>query len=57
MATNAWENLKGNNLPNKIPHWQIKRVKMSARVGSPRDDDTANGWMNGMMPSLAIACR
>lgn len=31
-------------------------VKMSARVGSPRFDETANGRRNGMTSSLAIAC-
>lgn len=46
-----------HNSPNKMPHWHIQMVRIRARVGSPRLDDTANGWMNGMMPSFAMACR
>lgn len=43
------------DLPNKIPHWQMHKVKMSALVGSPRFDETANGLKNGITSSLAIA--
>lgn len=42
-------------LPNKMPDWQINNVKISARVGSPRFEDTANGCNNGITSSLAIA--
>lgn len=48
--------LKKNCLPSKIPHWQIRIVKIRARVGSPRFDETANGARNGITSSLAIAC-
>lgn len=34
----------------------MHRVRINALVGSPREEDTANGAKNGMMPSLAIAC-
>lgn len=43
-------------LPNRIPPWQMIRVSTSARVGSPRFEDTANGLKNGMTSSLAMAC-
>lgn len=43
-------------LPNRIPHWQMHSVSINALVGSPRFDDTANGWRNGIIWSLAIAC-
>lgn len=39
-----------------MPHWHIKTVSISARVGSPLLEDTANGCKNGMMPSFAMAC-
>lgn len=42
-------------LPNKMPDWQMSNVKISARVGSPRFEDTANGCSNGITSSLAIA--
>lgn len=45
-----------STFPNKIPHWQIRRVRIRARVGSPRLDDTSNGFKNGIIPSRAIAC-
>lgn len=38
-----------------MPHWQMQSVRMSARVGSPRFDETANGLKNGITSSLAIA--
>lgn len=34
----------------------MHNVKRSARVGSPRFDETANGLKNGTTSSLAIAC-
>lgn len=40
-----------------MPHSQIHMVRINARVGSPRLDETAKGWMNGMMPSFAIALK
>lgn len=46
-----------STLPSKIPHWQMNNVANKARVGSPRDEDTANGLRNGMIPSLAMACK
>lgn len=49
-------NIEDKYIPNKIPHWQIHNVKIRARVGSPRFDDTANGLKNGITSSLAIAC-
>lgn len=42
-------------LPNRMPDWHMTNVNMSARVGSPRLDDTANGRKNGITSSLAIA--
>lgn len=44
------------NLPSKMPPWQMKSVRMRARVGSPRLEETANGLRNGMTSSLAMAC-
>lgn len=46
----------GLHIPNRIPPWQIKTVKIRARVGSPRLEDTANGLRNGMTSSFAMAC-
>lgn len=34
----------------------MSNVKISARVGSPRFEDTANGCSRGITSSLAIAC-
>lgn len=49
-------NIFGLHIPNRIPPWQIKTVKIRARVGSPRLEDTANGLRNGMTSSFAMAC-
>lgn len=49
-------NVLRKNQPKRIPPWQIMTVKMSARVGSPRFDETAKGLRNGITSSLAIAC-
>ena len=46
---------KKSTFPSKIPPWHMISVAIKARVGSPRDDDTANGAKNGTIPSLAMA--
>lgn len=45
-----------STLPKRMPHWQMHIVRMRARVGSPRLEETANGARNGIMLSLAMAC-
>lgn len=51
-----FEDTQKMHKPKRIPPWQIMTVKIRARVGSPRFDDTANGRKNGMTSSLAMAC-
>lgn len=53
MASNG---ARKSTLPNRIPHWEMHKVISKARVGSPRDEDTANGLRNGIIPSFAMAC-